>query len=659
MPNDIEKAYKRLALKLHPDKGGDTQTFQALGEAKDILLNLAKNNPQTPGMISGKQVPLQITDNSTERIGRGLSNFSSNPAEGLPNVEKSANISRPKRSKNSDVSSLPNMRSNEGLKPQAKSESTNEKNLPSRQLDTKGLTRNFESSKPSRREIVDKKAQDTNLPETRNDSYVPEPGELVFPEAKNEEDLTDYVPDARELTPEEIRQLAEKEGLRTKDIDNLFSRNSRVETLEELKERNAAQRQLEALEKTKIQVETIQKELEELPEDETTKRETLEAQEYVANKKLQQEMIKFQEQMKELKAREEQDLLDEASRRTALIELEHQETLAAEKEKPLSNKEISKIAFKYHDNFNERIADWRREHPYGTHNDFIDFELGFKDKQPTTAEFTQALKELLMHDFADFKNYNQATQDEIMLKLELTFFRMSDEPRSSESDWKNKQKEAIQNKMLKQRKSDLIAKIEKYFEPKSLSESNQELDNLINFVRNTIITNKSTLESLPQTDQELNDQIKDTLQKIKSQKENQLQQIEQQAAIFKNKQNQNPELKELYLEKRRAMKEAYDALKNSDIPLTKNKLAEQLESPRIEKENQIKKLKAILAVYNPVTHFIDANYMTDPQNLATKITRSRLQEVLETLNKPNAEPLTNDDFEEFETMYQKIHPSKK
>ncbi len=54
-PKDIDAAYKRLALQLHPDKGGDTQSFQDLGKAKEILTNLAENNPTTPGLILPRQ----------------------------------------------------------------------------------------------------------------------------------------------------------------------------------------------------------------------------------------------------------------------------------------------------------------------------------------------------------------------------------------------------------------------------------------------------------------------------------------------------------------------------------------------------------------------------------------------------------------------------
>lgn len=36
-PDEIKKAYKRMAMKHHPDKGGDTEQFQKIKEAYDVL----------------------------------------------------------------------------------------------------------------------------------------------------------------------------------------------------------------------------------------------------------------------------------------------------------------------------------------------------------------------------------------------------------------------------------------------------------------------------------------------------------------------------------------------------------------------------------------------------------------------------------------------
>jgi DnaJ-class molecular chaperone len=40
--DDIKKAYRKLATKHHPDKGGDTATFQTITQAYDTLSDPAK-----------------------------------------------------------------------------------------------------------------------------------------------------------------------------------------------------------------------------------------------------------------------------------------------------------------------------------------------------------------------------------------------------------------------------------------------------------------------------------------------------------------------------------------------------------------------------------------------------------------------------------------
>lgn len=40
--NEIKKAYKKKAIKLHPDKGGNPEEFKALAEAAEILGNPEK-----------------------------------------------------------------------------------------------------------------------------------------------------------------------------------------------------------------------------------------------------------------------------------------------------------------------------------------------------------------------------------------------------------------------------------------------------------------------------------------------------------------------------------------------------------------------------------------------------------------------------------------
>jgi DnaJ-class molecular chaperone len=43
-PDEIKKAYRKLASKHHPDKGGDTATFQKIQTAYDTLIDPNKKN---------------------------------------------------------------------------------------------------------------------------------------------------------------------------------------------------------------------------------------------------------------------------------------------------------------------------------------------------------------------------------------------------------------------------------------------------------------------------------------------------------------------------------------------------------------------------------------------------------------------------------------
>jgi DnaJ-class molecular chaperone len=66
-PDEIKQAYRRLASKNHPDKGGDTATFQRIQEAYDILIDPQKrqqyDNPPMGGFqtfgFGGGQHPFQ------------------------------------------------------------------------------------------------------------------------------------------------------------------------------------------------------------------------------------------------------------------------------------------------------------------------------------------------------------------------------------------------------------------------------------------------------------------------------------------------------------------------------------------------------------------------------------------------------------------------
>lgn len=56
-PDEIKKAYRKLASKHHPDKGGDTATFQKIQIAYDVLSDTEKrqqyDNPMTQGFSGG------------------------------------------------------------------------------------------------------------------------------------------------------------------------------------------------------------------------------------------------------------------------------------------------------------------------------------------------------------------------------------------------------------------------------------------------------------------------------------------------------------------------------------------------------------------------------------------------------------------------------
>jgi curved DNA-binding protein len=76
--DEIKKAYRRLASKHHPDKGGDTATFQNIQTAYDILSNPEKRaeydnpQPQFNGMnFRGDGVPPGMEDIFAQMFGQG------------------------------------------------------------------------------------------------------------------------------------------------------------------------------------------------------------------------------------------------------------------------------------------------------------------------------------------------------------------------------------------------------------------------------------------------------------------------------------------------------------------------------------------------------------------------------------------------------------
>ena len=48
--NDVEKAFRRVALKAHPDKGGDQAEFQALSAANVVWQEMRKSKKSVGGL---------------------------------------------------------------------------------------------------------------------------------------------------------------------------------------------------------------------------------------------------------------------------------------------------------------------------------------------------------------------------------------------------------------------------------------------------------------------------------------------------------------------------------------------------------------------------------------------------------------------------------
>ena len=64
-PDDIKKAYRRLAGQHHPDKGGDTATFQKIQQAYETLSDPQKkqeyDNPNPFGGMPGGGGPFRAS----------------------------------------------------------------------------------------------------------------------------------------------------------------------------------------------------------------------------------------------------------------------------------------------------------------------------------------------------------------------------------------------------------------------------------------------------------------------------------------------------------------------------------------------------------------------------------------------------------------------
>ena len=66
--NDVLKKYKRLAIKFHPDKGGDVEKMQDLNYAKDLLLKNVTKEYRQPESRESKKSDYEFLKKQTEKL---------------------------------------------------------------------------------------------------------------------------------------------------------------------------------------------------------------------------------------------------------------------------------------------------------------------------------------------------------------------------------------------------------------------------------------------------------------------------------------------------------------------------------------------------------------------------------------------------------------
>lgn len=66
--NDVLKTYKRLAIKFHPDKGGDVEKMQDLNYAKDLLLKNVTKEYKQPESREFKKSDYEFLKKQTEKL---------------------------------------------------------------------------------------------------------------------------------------------------------------------------------------------------------------------------------------------------------------------------------------------------------------------------------------------------------------------------------------------------------------------------------------------------------------------------------------------------------------------------------------------------------------------------------------------------------------
>ncbi len=347
------------------------------------------------------------------------------------------------------------------------------------------------------------------------------------------------------------------------------------------------------IERKQQQIEQAQKELEALPTDEGTKRKQLETEQALDQLALEQKINTIKNEIKALK---EEDINKKASEKAAMQILQIKEELAVEKEQPLPTHEINRIANKYNYEFEDSFTEWKHQHPYGTKEDYIDFELGLTNQQANSIDFTNAIQKLLP---ANFSSYNQATQDLILMKLEQSFFKIDSKGRISKSLWTGIKSQYENFLNLKSQRSYVTDKIKEKLMRYNITESSNP--EFYDHIINSLIPKKGS--PLVYTDQEVSEAIKDLIE-INNEKES-----APQKKLLEQKNNQT-------------------------------------------KQEQIKMLQTILAIKNPVAHFKQAQQIDDPTSI---LFRKLAKEHLKLLKNPKALPLSEQDFQAYQNEYDAIN----
>ncbi len=542
-----------------------------------------KDNSSKIKNRSGKSKTKEISSNDPFDIGsiskKDYPDISSKPATHPFEINKPS--SEPKKQFSSK--DVENSFTNPDLKPSSSRSPSEPKGQqqtpanPQRHEGSSNLNRDFGTQ--SKRQSLDDRSSNLDLPEPRNDQ----------PDLSTKPNVDDETPRVRKLKPTQIivsePKIAQPIKTEITEIKNeVSSPKSNLSPQEtwELKNRK------KILKHEEKKLHKINKKLKKIPKDEEEKRKNLEESEKFVSENLQQKYQEFQKELQNLKKEHEEQIIEKARELAEIQKLKLEEELAAEKAQPLPDHEITTITAKYTNSLQDLYVAWKQQHPLGTKADFIDFELGLEGKESGTLNFTKAITKILS---SDLKNYNQATQDKIILKLEQTFFNIANQPRKTNLDWKNTQAKEVQDKMIATSRSFVTKKVQDVLKDSGITSANNPL---------------------------LYDKILDTL-------------------VSRNK--------------------SKEPLVTTDSDIIK-KINEILENQYKIKQNQIQKINDTLSFYNSLLHPMQAKHMIHPETLRIQRIRDQLQNALDALQQPNADPLTANDFEKYENMYQEIYLQK-